>query len=164
MVDLGKNEHKVLELERHWFFFFWPIFWLVIFSIVVLSDDVNDAGDFLIPAIFLLWLVYRVLVYYTDEFLITNTKIHLSHGIISKNAVSVPLDKVNNIIYHQGVIGRMVGYGTVTIQSAALSGAYGFKYIPDPAKVKSVIENSLEDKHDNQDKRLAGYIGDAVKK
>lgn len=161
MVDLGKNEHKVLELKKHWFFLFLPAFFVLLSLIDAIIDD---TGAFFIPIMFLLWLIYRVLVYYTDEFVVTNTKIHLSHGILSKNAVSVPLEKVNNISYHQGFFERMVGYGTVTIQSAALSGANGFKYIPDPAKVKSVIENSLEDKHDNQDKRLAGYIGDAVKK
>lgn len=147
MITLGTHEHELKRVKKHWFFFFWPAMF-TFFS-----------RGILIP-----WLIYRILVYITDEFIITDQKIHFSHGIISKKADSIHMDKVNEIHYEQGVFGRMVGYGTMYIQSGAMSAENKFKFIPNPAQVKGIIETAVEKKQDNRDRRLAGYIGDAVRR
>lgn len=145
MVTIGANEHPLLYVHKHWFYFFWP---LVSIALVI--------GY--------IWLPYRILTYINDEFVITDKKIYLSHGIFSKTSVSIPLDKVNDIQYTQGFFGRILGFGTITIQSAANNLGHGFSYISNPANVKYVIENALETKEDSHDRRLAGYIGDAVRR
>lgn len=76
--------------------------------------------------------------------------------------ISYPLDKINNVEYEQGVIARLLGYGTVHVQSASQSYGAGFKLIANPARVKAVIESALENKDEEKNKRLAGYIGEAV--
>jgi len=58
----------------------------------------------------------------------------------------------------------MLGYGTVYLQSGAMSQGNGFSYIINPDRVKGVIESALEHKQDNRDRRLADYIGDAIKR
>ena len=147
MITLSTYEHELLRVRKHWFFFFWPLFWTII------------TWFFLSP-----WLIYRIIIYCTDEFIITDKKFHFSHGIISKAVDSIPLDKVNEIHYDQGIFGRMLGYGTVYLQSGAMSQGNGFSYIINPDRVKGVIESALEHKQDNRDRRLADYIGDAIKR
>lgn len=147
MITLGARERELKRVRKHWFFFFWP----VIFTIF--------SQGLLLP-----WLIYRILVYFTDEFIITDQKIHFSRGIISKKAESIPTDKINEVHYNQSVFGRLVGYGTVYIQSGAMSAGNGFTFIPNPGQVKGIIESAVENRQDNRDRRLAGYIGDAVRR
>lgn len=145
MVAIGPDEHPILYVHKHWFYFFLPALSILAY-------------------IGILWLPYRILNYCNDEFVITDKKIHLSHGIFSKNTVSIPLDKINDIQCSQGFFGRILGFGTIHIQSAANNIGHGFSYIANPENVKAVIENALVNKEDSHDKRLAGYIGDAVRK
>lgn len=145
MISIGKTEHVVMKVKRHWMFFFWP---------VVLT---------LLTGVAIVWLAYRILVCLTDEFVITNQKVHISRGIISKDAHSIPLQKLNDLNYTQGVIGRLLGYGTVFLGSGHDSSTDGFSCIANPARVKAAIEDALEGQHDDRNKRLAGYIGDEIR-
>lgn len=145
MVSIGRTEHEVMRVKKHWMFFFWPAVLTFLFWV---------------PAI---WLLYRMLIYWTDEFIITNQKVHISRGIISKDAHSIPLQKLNDLNYTQGVIGRFLGYGTVFLGSGNMASTDGFSYIANPARVKAVIEDALENQHDDRNKRLAGYIGDEIR-
>lgn len=126
MINLGNNEQEVLQVEKHWMYFFWPLIITLITSFVASP-----------------WLIYRLLRYYFDEIIITTKKFHISIGIISKDAISTPLSNVNNVSYSQGVIGRMLGYGTIYVQSAAQAGGSGYSYIKNPDFVKATLENSI---------------------
>lgn len=88
---------------------------------------------------------------------------HISHGIFSKESYVIPLDKINNIQVSQGFFGKLLGYGTINIQSAAANLGRGLSCIAHPEVVKATIENAMDEKEDSHDKRLAGYIGDAVR-
>lgn len=142
MINLGKNEQETLRVKKHWMFFFWPLFF-TIFTSGLASP----------------WLLYRVLRYFFDEIIITNKKFHISIGIISRNATSTPLPNINNVSYSQGVLGRILGYGTVYVQSAALLGMSSYSYIKEPAFVKA----SLEDTIAHYDERHTDQIVQAIK-
>ncbi len=145
MIELSQNEHYLLNAKKHWFFFFWPLFFTFITS-GILSP----------------WLIYRIARYFCDEIIITDQKFHISIGVISKNAISTPLKQINSISYSQGTLGRILGYGKLYIQSAAVYGGSGYSYIVDPAHIKATIESAILNQKDNEDKRLANYIGSSV--
>jgi uncharacterized membrane protein YdbT with pleckstrin-like domain len=146
MMSIGRTEHEIMRIKKHWMFFFWP---------VVLLPCTGGLSIF--------WFAYRLIIYWTDEFIITNQKVHISRGIISKDAHSIPLQKLNDLNYTQGVIGRFLGYGTVFLGSGNMASTDGFSYIANPARVKAVIEDALENQHDDRNRRLAGYIGDEIR-
>lgn len=146
MISFGQNEREVMRCRRHWMFYFWP---------VVITICTGGVGG--------IWLLYRIVVAYTDELIITNQKLHISRGIIAKDAHSIPLQKVNDVNYTQGVIGRMLDYGTVFFGSGNVASTDGFKCMAHPVRIKAAIENAVENQHDDRNKRLAGYIGDEIR-
>jgi membrane protein YdbS with pleckstrin-like domain len=71
----------------------------------------------------LAYLFWRVLARRCDLWAVTSQRVVDEWGVLSHHAKESPLDKVNNISYEQTLVGRMMGYGSVQIQTAAEMGA-----------------------------------------
>jgi uncharacterized membrane protein YdbT with pleckstrin-like domain len=63
---------------------------------------------------------------------VTSDKLFVTYGIAQRRAAAVRLDRVGPVEMHQGVLGRVFGYGTVR------AGDLEIPYVPDPAKVCSL--------------------------
>ena len=74
-------------------------------------------GIVLLPALGLglLLLLWAWLVCRTTELAITNRRIVSKSGIIRRTTVEFRLDKIESIKVVQGVIGRMLNFGSITI-------------------------------------------------
>lgn len=126
-MKLGKNEELVYEAQKHWCVLIIP----TLATVVTLG--------ILVP-----WLVYAYFRYSRDKILITNRSFSIRTGLISITIESTPLDKINNFQYNQSVMGRILGYGTIFIQSAATAGLSGYPYIKNPDEVKNALEEASE--------------------
>jgi uncharacterized membrane protein YdbT with pleckstrin-like domain len=87
---LIKDESIVLETNYHWVIF---ISWRGIFTL------------FLAP----------VLDRWSSEFVITNRRIIIKTGIISRNTFEMNLSKIESVNVDQSFFGRIFGYGSMTI-------------------------------------------------
>jgi uncharacterized membrane protein YdbT with pleckstrin-like domain len=51
----------------------------------------------------------------TDEFAVTNKRVVIKTGLISRKTLEMNLAKIETIGVDQGIFGRMLGYGTITV-------------------------------------------------
>lgn len=51
----------------------------------------------------------------TDEFAITNRRIIVKTGLISRHTLEMNLSKIESVNVDQTILGRLLGYGTITI-------------------------------------------------
>jgi uncharacterized membrane protein YdbT with pleckstrin-like domain len=65
-------------------------------------------------AIFTLFIA-PMLDRYSDEFAITNKRIIVKTGLISRKTLEMNLNKIESVNVDQSILGRMLGYGTITI-------------------------------------------------
>jgi uncharacterized membrane protein YdbT with pleckstrin-like domain len=63
-----------------------------------------------LPLLLLEWLQYR-----STEMAITNRRVLVKHGLVSRRTVELRLSKVESAQVHQGLLARMFGYGSVEI-------------------------------------------------
>jgi uncharacterized membrane protein YdbT with pleckstrin-like domain len=63
--------------------------------------------------VFLLWAFIR---FKTTEFAVTDKRIIAKTGLISRNTVEMFLDKVESLHVEQGILGRILNFGTITIR------------------------------------------------
>lgn len=80
----------------------------------------------------------RLIVRATSEFAVTNRRVIVKRGIISLHTVEMNEDKVESVDVDQGILGRLLGYGRVTIHGV------GARWDPidtidDPLKFRSAI-------------------------
>jgi uncharacterized membrane protein YdbT with pleckstrin-like domain len=52
---------------------------------------------------------------YTDEFAITNKRVIIKTGLISRKTFEMNHTKIESVNVDQGIIGRILGYGTIRI-------------------------------------------------
>jgi uncharacterized membrane protein YdbT with pleckstrin-like domain len=65
-------------------------------------------------AIFTLFIA-PMLDRYSDEFAITNKRIIVKTGLISRKTLEMNLNKIESVNVDQSILGRMLGYGTIRI-------------------------------------------------
>jgi uncharacterized membrane protein YdbT with pleckstrin-like domain len=52
---------------------------------------------------------------YTDEFAITNKRVIIKTGLISRKSFEMNHTKIESVNVDQGILGRILGYGTIRI-------------------------------------------------
>jgi uncharacterized membrane protein YdbT with pleckstrin-like domain len=100
------------------------------------------------------WLAYLVLLvvyvipkflnWWTSIFAVTSDRIIHRTGWISKYSMEIPLEAINDVRFEQGVFDRIVGAGTLVIQSASEQGRQVFEDIRHPEEVQRTIYHEGE--------------------
>jgi uncharacterized membrane protein YdbT with pleckstrin-like domain len=86
----------------------WPHAWKIVVGIVLLPV-------FGLGLVFLAWVW---ILYKTTEIAITNKRIIAKFGFISRSTIEINLPKVESVQVDQGVMGRMLNYGTIIVAGA----------------------------------------------
>ena len=115
---------------------------LLIISIPLIAIYV---GIFLL-IIAVIWLIYRILLWRSIVYALTNRRVIMKMGIIGAKHSEAPVDKIQNIFLGQGILGRLFGYGEIEISTAGIMGlpTIRWKWIPHPRAVLYRMNVSLE--------------------
>lgn len=152
---LNADETIAVDLHPHWWYFAEAAAALIgsiILAIIALV--VLDSGGFksfvlwvLIAAIVIsaIWLVIRYLKWATTNFVITSDRVVFRHGVIAKSGIEIPLDRVNNVNFSQGIFERMIGAGDLLIESGGEDGQQRFTDVRRPERVQQAIHAQIND-------------------
>lgn len=157
---LIKGEEIVLDLRPHWWFLTPRALVSVvalIFGIYIYAATAPGDGDTVsgpgqafrvLMGIAILvalgWFLMRLAKWATTEFVLTNKRVIYRYGVIGKNGKEIPLDKINTVFFDQSVFERVIGCGTVAMESAGESGKDSFTHIRKPSFVQSEIYRQME--------------------
>jgi uncharacterized membrane protein YdbT with pleckstrin-like domain len=151
--NLNPGETVALDMHPHWWYFAEPAFALagsIVLGIYTLTLDDGNVKDALrwITLVLLVstgvWLLYRAATWRNTEFVITSQRIVFRQGLIAKRGMEIPLDRVNNVNFSQGIFERMLGAGDLLIESGGEDGQQRFTDIRHPAEVQNLIHAQLE--------------------
>lgn len=78
----------------------------------------------------------------TTEMAVTNRRVILKRGVLSCVTFEMPLSKVENVSIHQGLIGRVLNYGTVAIGGSGGTKAW-ISGIVSPAAFRHAVLSNL---------------------
>lgn len=124
------GEKVVYQTRLHWIVFLWSALFLfigtVLFigaSVVVLFIGASVVGalvSFLPLILFLLLLAVLTglsafITYYSSEFGVTNKRVVIKVGFIRRRTIETFLTKVEGIGVNQGILGRILDYGTIVV-------------------------------------------------
>lgn len=143
--NLLNSEHVVYRAKLHWSEFLGPIIWLVI-SLLFYSAGNSGVGT-LIMLIGLLTGVGAAINFATSEFGITNKRILVKTGFIRRQSFEIMLQKVEGIQVSQGVMGRLLGFGSVTISGTGGSRA-PFRRIAAPIEFRKNAQEEISSREE----------------
>jgi membrane protein YdbS with pleckstrin-like domain len=92
------------------------------------------------------WVAWRVFDWYFDRFILTNKRVMVVNGIITRKVAMMPLLRVTDMKYEQSALGRMLNYGTFVLESAGQEQALReVKHLPNPNELYlRVVEEMYE--------------------
>lgn len=151
---LSADEKVAVDLRPHWWFIA-PAGAalagaLLIGLIVWINKGDNVAWDtlsFLVGLGVLVALGYfgvRYAKWSTTNFVVTNERVISRTGVISKQGIEIPLDRINTVFFDQSLFLRMVGAGDLGIESAGEGGRQTFDNIRRPNQVQQEIYRQKE--------------------
>jgi uncharacterized membrane protein YdbT with pleckstrin-like domain len=160
---LNDGEDVVLDLHPHWWFFTGPT--LSFICAVALAIVVGKAVDvkavtaalYGLMAITALWWVLRYFKWVTTNFVVTTDRLIFRSGVLGKSGREIPLDRLNDIAFHQSLFERVIGAGDLMIESAGERGQESFTDIPKPSRVQNTIYAEVERAKARDADRAAGH-------
>ncbi len=92
------------------------------------------------------WVAWRVADWFYDRFILTNKRVMVVKGIITRRVAMMPLARVTDMKYEQSPLGRTLNYGTFVLESAGQEQALReVKYLPNPNELYlRVVEEMYE--------------------
>jgi len=98
-------------------------------------------------ALMLGYVMPKVVAWWTSIFVVSTDRVISREGFIAKRSMEIPLEQVNDVRFEQGIFDRIVGAGTLFIQSASTSGTNSFDDIRRPEEVQRTIFHQGELNH-----------------
>jgi len=114
--NLMSGEQVVFRTKLHWVIFLWPIIYAVIaFMFFAGGGGFAAAGGFFL-LVAIIWGISSFISYKTSEFGITNKRVLIKVGFIRRDSIEIFLTKVEGIQVNQGILGRILHYGTIIVK------------------------------------------------
>lgn len=161
--ELDKDENIIFEARRSWFVLWSRIFWwifsliipIIIFSVLsgIESFSFGPKENYFFMIIMLSWIFIiwnYIYIALTDHFLdilvITNKNIIdiEQKGLFSREISVISIAEIQDITTNiDGFIETLIGYGTLTIQSAGSNREFIVKNLHNPTEVRSKIKQAI---------------------
>lgn len=149
---LLSTERRVIRLRRHWAFVLRQLLETVLalvvaFALSFLLREASSSSTWLLQSI--LWYValfvllrftYYLVEWWVERIVVTDKRFMITTGIFTTKIAMMPIGKVTDLTYQRSVLGRMLGYGTLVVESAGQIQALNkIEFVPRPEEVFDAI-------------------------
>jgi uncharacterized membrane protein YdbT with pleckstrin-like domain len=150
---LTPDEQIIHQFRPHWKVLLPAFGWALLFAVLVgvafaaLQDRENWMPWTVLGIAVLLWLVLSakaLLDWVFTNYVLTSERIIVRKGMIARSGTEIPLENINNVLFSQRVLERLLGYGDVIVESAGSMGQSVLDNIPDPEAFQSEVYATRE--------------------
>jgi uncharacterized membrane protein YdbT with pleckstrin-like domain len=150
---LSGGERSVLVLHPHWKTILRPILLLILVlagygALVYFRGHVPPAaflGSGVLAIIVLIGAAIPVLRWQTTTYGLTTRRLRLRRGILSRQGRDFPLIRISDVSFSHGLIDRLLGAGTLIVESAGEHGQLVLTEIPHVEMVQATLFQLVED-------------------
>jgi len=169
---LAPGERIAFELKPHWRALIAPAIVLIV-EVFVGTWLYFSVANWSIGSWSLAWLqwpiliiligvaIWRVLVpfarWLTTQYVFTSRRIIVRRGLVTKQGRDMPLNKVNNVSFNVSLLGRIMNYGALEVESASDDGDLYIDDVPDVEEIQRLVYE-LHELDDSR--RREGHDGD----
>ena len=155
--QLTSGEAVAIRARQHWLAIFvngrraWAVLILAIAILIVgtqLSGSAQTALGYVGYALLvlaLLWIALLIWAWQNEEYLVTNRRVIKLQGILNKRMADSSLEKINDAVVDQNLVGRIFGYADLDIITAAEQAFDRFRMLSNATLFHRTI---LEQKHE----------------
>ena len=154
--SLTEGEHLILQLHPHWKTLLRPILILILvvaaaLAVLILLPAGRGAGiarlavGVVAAVVIMIWFIVPLLRWRTTSYELTNRRLRLRRGILSRSGRDFPLIRISDVSFSHGLIDRLLGCGRLVVESAGEHGQLVLNEIPTVEKVQATLFQLVED-------------------
>ncbi|GGT15664.1 membrane protein [Nonomuraea spiralis] len=161
---LTQGERRVRSFHPHWKRLVGPFFALILiaaaagaalyFLPATWGESVSFYGRIVVVVLALILLTIFTLVPYLQwkntGYVLTTHRFTISMGVLNKSTDEIPMAKVNTVSSDQTFLERLLGCGTLTVESAGERGQIVLRDIPRIQDVRMDLFKLVEDASDGE--------------
>ena len=145
------TERRILRVRAHWFLLLRDISEsaLAMVALILLQSYLPSSGvvntlTWYGGVVVVARLTILVIDWWVERIVITDQRVMMSTGIITQRLAMMPLRKVTDLTFQQTVLGRMLGYGTMVVESAGqIQGLNRIEYMPKPDEIYEALTEMI---------------------
>ena len=104
-------------------------------------------------------VIVPILRWRTTHYVITTHRVMVRTGIVNKNGKDITLSKITDVSFSQTLVDRMVGSGTLSIESAGDSPNEAFHAIPHSDRIQHLLNNLIDQDANSRAHRMVNRAG-----
>ena len=145
---LQPGETIVYSTKLHWIIYRWAIFLIIICIILAALAWFTADNQNLSLALFIAAIIFALLALssafgkfikrWTTELAVTDRRVIYKERLIARRTLEMNRSRVESVDVYQSVLGRLLGYGTITLRGTGGSGE-PMPNIDDPLTFRSYI-------------------------
>jgi uncharacterized membrane protein YdbT with pleckstrin-like domain len=153
-AGLSDGEHLVLRVHQHWKTVLRPVLVLALIIVGLLAvllfvPKLVAAARLGVGVVALvLALVFvagPLLRWWTTVYELTNRRLRLRAGVISRTGRDFPLSRISDVSFRQGLLDRVLGCGRLIVESPGEHGQLILNEIPGVQRVQATMFQLVED-------------------
>lgn len=179
---LNPGEEIAFDLHPHWWYFSGLaavailILAAAVATPIVLKGTARTWVSLVVAIIGLLWVIWfltKFLAWRTTHFVLTSDRLIVRSGVLGRQGREIPLERVNDLSFHQSLFERLVGTGDLVIESAGRQGQDVFSHLPHPDRAQQQIYTQMEKNRarveggghqgDDEEKTIPEQIGELAR-
>ncbi|MEI8055299.1 MAG: PH domain-containing protein [bacterium] len=137
-------EEKILYHTKPHYIVFYPVLlWFVVAAWFLTASVVPKLFCYLLVLMGLFSCVSELIAYNCSEYVITNKRIIMKVGFISRRSFELFLDRIEGTYVEQSITGRILGFGTVIV--GGIGGTKdAFFYVPNPIEFRNKMQQQIQ--------------------
>ena len=148
---LSEGEDVVLDMHPHWKRLVLPLLSLVVVLalagyLLAVVDDGRLKVVIAVAAVVLLvaFTVVPFLRWRTTLFVVTTRRVVVRTGVLARQGRDVPLSRINDITFSHSLFERILGCGTLVVESAGERGQVVLTQVPNVEQVQRTLYDLVE--------------------
>jgi uncharacterized membrane protein YdbT with pleckstrin-like domain len=142
------TERRVIRVRRHWSIIAWDVFeTAALLTVLIGVSYLVPSGSMIVQNILwyggiliLLRFAYTLFDWWDERLVVTDKRFILLTGVFTTRVAMMPIQKVTDLTYERNAAGRLLGYGTIIVESAGQIQAFNrITHLPRPEEVYDAI-------------------------
>ena len=139
--NLASDEEIICRAHPSWWYHIGQILLAIIcFILAIVITELAILGVLLI--------IWMIISHISTELALTNKRVIAKFGFIRRSVVDVRLNKIESVSFEQGIIGRILNFGSIVVSGAGNSTP--IPGISKPNIFKNTVNNYLADIEQNK--------------
>ena len=145
------TERRVIRVRKHWAVMASNLLLTGLFLLLMIVVQSHLSGNALVDNLTfylalaaVLRFTVQTILWWIERIVITDKRVMLATGIITHNVGMMPLSKVTDLTFQRTFDGRLLGYGTLIVESAGQIQALNkIRYMPRPEEIYEALSELI---------------------